>query len=156
MNDEFLHEWQSVEAIIFGLILKHARAIKNKTAFFYEIDEKELDQFKEHIDAEIYWKIRHEYGHFEERLKYLKKNGLIGPYFKEFIWRVSRRRGAKVHGYKKSITDGERSLFALANMMLLHIQTCICDPGVTEGQLKRQVEKVDKNAKAYLGYLKVV
>jgi hypothetical protein len=156
MNDEFLHDWQSVESTVFGLILKHAGAIKKPNSFFNQIDEETLDQFAEFIDAEIYWKIKGKYGHFKDQLKYLVDNGVIGQNLREFIWKVSRRRGAKVHGYKQSITDMERPLFALANQLLLHIQFCVCDTGITEAQRKRQIEKMDTHAKAYLGYLKLV
>jgi hypothetical protein len=155
MTEQFFHDWSSVEALVFGMVLKHGGAIKKQTEFFLQIEDKDLDKFADHIDIEKYKELKHEYGHFKDQLKYLVDNEVIGPKLRDYVTLVAKRRH-KIHSYKGSISDPERAQFALANMLLEHIKSGMTRPDLTAYHRKRQVEKMDQAAKAYLGYLKII
>lgn len=152
--DEFFHDWQEVEALVFGMVLKHAGAIKRPTEFILEIDERDLPKFVDNIDADIYKHVKHEYRYFKDQLKYLHDNGVIGPKLRDYIIQVQKRRN-KVHRYKQSISDTERILFYLASQALQHIQSGMVRPDMSDYHRHRQAEKIDLAAVQYLKLLKI-
>lgn len=147
------YEWQSIETSIDAMCLKHMGAFRNPKQIFYSIDDSMLERFKDKIDATIYRQFKKDHRHVVDRLKYLRKNGVIGNSLYEYLKLLLIRKGKtrSSHG----VSDVDRILYFLAEQLLLHIKFCMVEPSLSEMHRKKTLAYTERQAKTYMKFLKI-
>jgi hypothetical protein len=151
---ELDYEWQSIDASITAMCLKHMGAFRNPKQIFYSIDNSMLERFKDQIDATIYRQFKNDYRYFIDRLKYLRKNGVIGHNLYQYLNHLSQRK-SKAHRYHGAVSDADRILYFLAEQLLLHIKFGMVEPSLSEMHRKKTLAYTERQAKKYKRYLKI-
>ena len=125
MLSEFFFDWQGIEAETRFILEWSVGAFKKRPYLFDSDWGEDLTVLSDEIDVELYECVRRM--SFGRQVSKLKERSVIGPELDSLLRYVARRRN-RIHKYKVSIPEDDRTLFFAVHNLMKHFSHKLQNP----------------------------
>jgi hypothetical protein len=153
MFKEYFHDWQGIESVVRGLVLKDLGTFDNYQMFMLDFDEKPREKLAEFMNVDIYETFKKKYPRFPHRIDYLLKHGIIGDNLHSLLAELNTRRN-KIHRLETGFSDPLRIAFSYARSWLEQLHLYSVDSGINKDVKRMMNEAIERSAAQLLIQLK--